>query len=101
MKTNRSQLVKLGTVCSFSLVFTFARADYIPQEDWLELETGREQIGTQHGDDFIYGVGVQSQIVYKMNLDGQVLMTIGSAQIPDDYKIKLRTGEPGLLLTKE
>ena len=50
--------------------------------------------------EFIYGATMRGQTVIKMRLDGGIVMTIGSAQIPDQYKIRnARSGQLSLLLT--
>src|SRR5690242_4856239 len=38
--------------------------------------------------EFIYGATLRGQTVVKMRLDGGIVMTIGSAQIPDQFKIR-------------
>ena len=55
----------------------------------------------KEGDgEFIYGATMRGQTVVKMRLDGGIVMTIGSAQIPDQFKIKnARSGQLSLLLT--
>ena len=50
--------------------------------------------------EFIYGATLRGQTVVKMRLDGGIVMTIGSAQIPDQFKIRnARSGQLSLLLT--
>src|SRR5678815_3201678 len=50
--------------------------------------------------EFIYGATMRGQTVVKMRLDGGIVMTIGSAQIPDQFKIRnARSGQLSMLLT--
>ncbi len=57
-------------------------------------------IRKQADGEFIYGATMRGQTVVKMRLDGGIVMTIGSAQIPDQFKIKnARSGQLALLLT--
>ena len=57
-------------------------------------------IRTQDDGEFIYGATMRGQTVVKMRLDGTIVMTIGSASIPDQYKIKNgRSGMLSMLLT--
>ena len=50
--------------------------------------------------EFIYGATLRGQTVVKMRLDGGIVMTIGSAQIPDQFKIRnARSNQLSLLLT--
>src|SRR6187397_1315674 len=50
--------------------------------------------------EFIYGATMRGQTVVKMRLDGGIVMTIGSAQIPDQFKIRnARSNQLSLLLT--
>jgi hypothetical protein len=57
-------------------------------------------IRKQDDGEFIYGATMRGQTVVKMRLDGTIVMTIGSASIPDQYKIKnARSGMLSMLLT--
>jgi hypothetical protein len=50
--------------------------------------------------EFIYGATLRGQTIVKMTLDGAIVMTIGSASIPDQYKIRnARSNRLSLLLT--
>src|SRR6186997_631488 len=50
--------------------------------------------------EFLYGATLRGQTVVKMRLDGGIVMTIGSAQIPDQFKIRnARSNQLSLLLT--
>lgn len=40
-------------------------------------------------EEFIYGAGLLTQVVYKMTLDGQIVMSIGSAQFPAEHKVEV------------
>jgi len=52
------------------------------------------------GGEFIYGATLRGQTIVKMTLDGTIVMTIGSASIPDQYKVRNpRTKQIGLALT--
>ena len=57
-------------------------------------------IHTEAGGEFIYGATLRGQTVVKMTLDGAIVMTIGSASIPDQYKVRnARSNQLALLLT--
>ena len=57
-------------------------------------------IRKQDDGEFIYGATMRGQTVVKMRLDGAIVMTIGSASIPDQFKVKnARSGQLALLLT--
>src|SRR5688572_11710104 len=57
-------------------------------------------IRTQPEGEFLYGSTLRGQTVVKMRLDGQIVMTIGSAAIPNDFKVRnARSNELQLLLT--
>ena len=57
-------------------------------------------IRKQDDGEFIYGATMRGQTVVKMRLDGGIVMTIGSASIPDQFKIRnARSGQLSLLLT--
>ena len=57
-------------------------------------------IRKQDDGEFIYGATMRGQTVVKMRLDGGIVMTIGSASIPDQYKTKnARSGQLAMLLT--
>jgi len=50
--------------------------------------------------EFLYGATLRGQTVVKMRLDGSIVMTIGSASIPDQFKIRnARSNLLSLLLT--
>jgi hypothetical protein len=57
-------------------------------------------IRTQPEGEFLYGSTLRGQTIVKMRLDGQIVMTIGSAAIPDEFKVRnARSNELQLLLT--
>jgi len=57
-------------------------------------------IRTQPEGEFLYGSTLRGQTIVKMRLDGQIVMTIGSAAIPDEFKARnARSNELQLLLT--
>jgi hypothetical protein len=57
-------------------------------------------IRTQPEGEFLYGSTLRGQTIVKMRLDGQIVMTIGSAAIPDAFKVRnARSNELQLLLT--
>jgi hypothetical protein len=57
-------------------------------------------IRKQADGEFIYGATLRGQTIVKMTLDGNVVMTIGSAAIPDQYKVRnARSNQLALLLT--
>ena len=57
-------------------------------------------IRTQPEGEFLYGSTLRGQTIVKMRLDGQIVMTIGSAGIPDEFKVRnARSNELQLLLT--
>ena len=50
--------------------------------------------------EFLYGATLRGQTIVKMTLDGAIVMTIGSASIPDQFKIRnARSNRLSLLLT--
>jgi DNA-binding beta-propeller fold protein YncE len=52
------------------------------------------------GGEFIYGATLRGQTIVKMTLEGTIVMTIGSASIPDQYKVRnARSNQLALLLT--
>jgi DNA-binding beta-propeller fold protein YncE len=52
------------------------------------------------GGEFIYGATLRGQTIVKMTLDGNIVMTIGSSAIPDQYKVRnARSNQLALLLT--
>ena len=56
--------------------------------------------GADAGGEFIYGATLRGQTIVKMTLDGAIVMTIGSASIPDQYKVRnARSNQLALLLT--
>jgi hypothetical protein len=57
-------------------------------------------IRTRPEGEFLYGSTLRGQTIVKMRLDGQIVMTIGSAAIPDEFKVRnARSNELQLLLT--
>jgi hypothetical protein len=57
-------------------------------------------IRTQPDGEFLYGATLRGQTVVKMTLEGQIVMTIGSAAIPDEFKVRnARSNQLQLLLT--
>jgi hypothetical protein len=57
-------------------------------------------IRTQPEGEFLYGATLRGQTIVKMRLDGQIVMTIGSSVIPDEFKVRnARSNELQLLLT--
>jgi hypothetical protein len=57
-------------------------------------------IHKEAGGEFIYGSTLRGQTIVKMTLDGAIVMTIGSASIPDQYKVRnARSNQLALLLT--
>jgi hypothetical protein len=57
-------------------------------------------IRKQADGEFIYGATLRGQTIVKMTLDGAIVMTIGSASIPDQYKVRnARSNQLALLLT--
>jgi DNA-binding beta-propeller fold protein YncE len=60
----------------------------------------KEEAGADAGREFIYGATLRGQTIVKMTLDGAIVMTIGSASIPDQYKVRnARSNQLALLLT--
>ena len=57
-------------------------------------------IRKQADGEFIYGATMRGQTVVKMTLDGTIVMTIGSASIPDQFKVRnARSNQLALVLT--
>ncbi len=57
-------------------------------------------IHKEAGGEFLYGATLRGQTIVKMTLEGNIVMTIGSASIPDQYKIRnARSNQLALLLT--
>ena len=57
-------------------------------------------IHKEAGGEFVYGATLRGQTIVKMTLDGAIVMTIGSASIPDQYKVRnARSNQLALLLT--
>jgi DNA-binding beta-propeller fold protein YncE len=57
-------------------------------------------IHKEAGGEFIYGATLRGQTIVKMTLEGAIVMTIGSASIPDQYKVRnARSNQLALLLT--
>ena len=60
----------------------------------------KEEAGADAGREFIYGATLRGQTIVKMTLGGNIVMTIGSASIPDQYKVRnARSNQLALLLT--
>ena len=60
----------------------------------------KDAAGADAGREFIYGATLRGQTIVKMTLDGAIVMTIGSASIPDQYKARnARSNQLALLLT--
>ena len=61
---------------------------------------GADAAGADAGREFIYGATLRGQTIVKMTLEGNIVMTIGSSAIPDQYKIRnARSNQLALLLT--
>lgn len=57
-------------------------------------------IRTQPDGEFLYGATLRGQTIVKMTLEGQIVMTIGSSAIPDEFKVRnARSNQLQLLLT--
>ena len=57
-------------------------------------------IRKQADGEFLYGATLRGQTIVKMTLEGNIVMTIGSSAIPDQYKVKnARSNQLALLLT--
>ena len=57
-------------------------------------------IRRQDDGEFLYGATMRGQTVVKMLLSGTIVMTIGSASIPDQFKTKnARSGQLAMILT--
>src|SRR5688572_21316005 len=57
-------------------------------------------IRKQADGEFIYGATLRGQTIVKMTLDGAIVMTIGSAAVPDQYKVRnARSNQLAMLLT--
>ena len=57
-------------------------------------------IHKDEGGEFLYGATLRGQTIVKMTLEGNILMTIGSSSIPDQYKVRnARSNQLALLLT--
>jgi DNA-binding beta-propeller fold protein YncE len=57
-------------------------------------------IHKEPGGEFLYGATLRGQTIVKMTLEGNIVMTIGSSAIPDQYKIRnARSNQLALLLT--
>jgi DNA-binding beta-propeller fold protein YncE len=57
-------------------------------------------IHKEGGGEFLYGATLRGQTIVKMTLEGNIVMTIGSSAIPDQYKIRnARSNQLALLLT--
>lgn len=61
---------------------------------------GADAARADAGREFIYGATLRGQTIVKMTLEGAIVMTIGSASIPDQYKVRnARSNQLALLLT--
>lgn len=57
-------------------------------------------IRTRPDGEFIYGVTMRGQTMVKMTLAGAIVMTIGSASVPDQFKVRnARSNQLALVLT--
>lgn len=57
-------------------------------------------IRTRPDGEFIYGVTMRGQTMVKMTLEGAIVMTIGSASVPDQFKVRnARSNQLALVLT--
>ena len=57
-------------------------------------------IRKQADGEFLYGATLRGQTIVKMTLEGNIVMTIGSSAIPDQYKVRnARSNQLALLLT--
>ncbi|HZI78651.1 MAG TPA: hypothetical protein VFD69_04035 [Vicinamibacterales bacterium] len=79
---------------------------YAPDGTFLRNVTGAPSdfhgfvIRAQPEGEFLYGATLRGQTIVKMRLDGQIVMTIGSSAIPDEFKVRnARSNELQLLLT--
>jgi len=79
---------------------------YAPDGTFIRNVTGAPSdfhgfvIKQQPDGEFLYGATLRGQTVVKMKLDGTIVMTIGSAAIPDEFKVRnARSNELQLLLT--
>ena len=67
---------------------------YSPDGKFLRNVTGAPSdfhgfvIHKEADGEFLYGATLRGQTIVKMTLDGTIVMTIGSASIPDQYKIR-------------
>ena len=61
---------------------------------------GADAAGASAGREYIYGATLRGQTIVKMTLEGNIVMTIGSSAIPDQYKVRnARSNQLALLLT--
>jgi hypothetical protein len=79
---------------------------YAPDGRFLRSLPGAPQdlhgfvIRQQPDGEFIFGPTMRGQTIVKMRLDGEVVMTIPAAAIPDTYKVRnARSGQLAVLLT--
>jgi hypothetical protein len=79
---------------------------YAPDGTFLRNVTGAPPdlhgfvIRTQPDGEFLYGATLRGQTIVKMRLDGTIVMTIGSATVPDEFKVRnARSNALQLLLT--
>ena len=79
---------------------------YAPDGTFIRNVTGAPSdfhgfvIKQQPDGEFLYGATLRGQTVVKMKLDGTIVMTIGSAAIPDEFKVRnARSNELQLLLS--
>src|SRR6187200_537103 len=57
-------------------------------------------IRKQADGEFLYGATLRGQTIIKMTLEGNIVMTIGSSAIPDQFKVRnARSNQLALLLT--
>jgi hypothetical protein len=79
---------------------TFLRNVNGAPSDFHGFVIHKESAGADAGREFIYGATLRGQTIVKMTLDGAIVMTIGSASIPDQYKVRnARSNQLALLLT--
>jgi len=79
---------------------TFLRNVNGAPSDFHGFVIHKESAGADAGREFIYGATLRGQTIVKMTLDGAIVMTIGSASISDQYKVRnARSNQLALLLT--
>src|SRR6186713_1088659 len=79
---------------------------YAPEGTFLRNVTGAPSdfhgfvIRKQADGEFLYGATLRGQTIVKMTLEGNIVMTIGSSAIPDQFKVRnARSNQLALLLT--